>query len=322
MKPNLGTVVGIDMGASHLHYALADLRGRIRHDATEKLRAEEGPRKIIGQIKAGITRIAAVGAQQAAPLRGIAIGVPSPVDADRRAVALAANLPGWKRVRLGHALEKEFCVPVAVENDANMAAIGEHWRGVARAVDNFVFIALGTGIGSGIFVDGKLYRGRSGAAGEVSHMTLEWQRWAEDFGDVGYFESHAAGLGIAREGRERLGLAAATWPKTLAEERDAYFVFELYRQGNPAARQVLEKAFTMVGVGIANIVAVLDPELIVIGGGVAKGAPRYLLETIKKVVRRILRKPPLIKLSSLKDKAQTYGAIFSALTVAQTSAPR
>ncbi len=102
----------------------------------------------------------------------------------------------------------------------------------------------------------------------------------------------------------------------MAGERDAYFVFASHRRGNREARGVLVKAFTILGVGIANLVSVLDPELIVLGGGVARGAPELLLRTVRAVARRIHPSPPPIKLSALRDRAQTYGAIFSALTVA------
>lgn len=319
------------MGGSHLYFALADLSGKILTDANEKIQPEDGPRKMIAQIKKGARGVIAAGAKRypahgramhASRLRAVAIGVPSPVDPKQGLVAFANNLPGWKNIHLGHELEKEFRVPVFLENDANMAAIGEHWRGVARGAENFVFIALGTGIGSGIFVNGRLCRGRTGNAGELYRLNVEWERWAEDFGDIGYFETHVSGLGIAAEGRKTLGPKAAGAATSLAEERDAYFVFEAFRRGNPQAREVLDKTFTMLGVGIANLVAILDPDLIVLGGGITKGAPEFLLATVEKVVRRIQPDPPPIRFSSLEGKAQTYGAIFSALTAAQAASRR
>ncbi|MHB8652253.1 MAG: ROK family transcriptional regulator [Terriglobia bacterium] len=334
LNPDFGCVVGIDLGASHLHFALANFRGEILNDFTEKIRPEDGPEKLITQIKEGIRRqVDAMTRkrlsekpgraiekkiQHSFTVRGLAIGVPSPVDPVSGIVSLANNLPGWKNIHLARALEKQFRVPVIIENDANMAAIGEHWRGVARGVNNFVFIALGTGIGAGVFVDGKLVRGRTGSAGELFRMNVEWQRWDEDFGNVGYFETHVSGMGIAAEGRKLLGPAAAAEPRNLAAQRDAYFVFESLRQGNPKARIALEKVFTMLGVGIANIVAVLDPDLIVLGGGVVKGAPELLLATLDRVVHRIQKEiTPSIQISTLDDKAQTHGAVFSALAGAQ-----
>jgi glucokinase len=314
LDPEFGYVVGIDLGGSHLHFALADFRGEILKDSAVKIRPEDGPKKMINQIKEGIHALASAAGR--GRLRGISIGVPSPVDTEHGVVAWANNLPGWEKIHLGHELEREFRVPIFMENDANMAAIGEHWRGVARGVDNFVFVALGTGIGTGVFVDGKLYHGRTGSAGEVFRMNIEWQRWEEEFPDTGYFESYVSGLGIAAEGRKALG-APPPADVGLREERDAYFVFQAHREGNPQATAVLEKIFTMLGVGMANVVGVLDPDLIVFGGGIAKGDPDLMLAIVEKVVRRIQKEiTPPFKLSSLGDKAQTYGAIRSALMVA------
>jgi glucokinase len=320
MNPGFGQVVGIDLGASHVHFALADFRGKILQDLNRKIRPEDGPHELIAQIVEGARGLAA---EAGGRLRAVAMGVPSPVDAERGVVAFAYNLPGWKNIHLGRELKEKLRVPVFLENDANMAAIGEHWRGVAKGVDNFVFIAIGTGIGSGVFVNGELYRGRTGSAGELYHMNIDWPRWAEDFGDSGHFESYVSGMGIAAEARKALAPAAATGAPGLAAERDAYFVFEAFRQGDPNARAVLEKIFTMLGVGIVNVISVLDPDLIVLGGGITKGAPEFMLSTVGKVVQHIFKEnAPPIKLSALEDKAQTFGAIRSAMAIALQAAAR
>ena len=312
---NFGQVVGIDVGASHLHFAFADFSGEILEDTTVKIRPEDGPRRMIDQIKETVRNLARKAGR--GRLRAIAVGVPSSVDAKHGVVTFANNLPGWKDIHLGHELERDFRVPIFMENDANMAAIGEHWRGVARGVDNFVFIALGTGVGSGVFINGNLYRGRNGAAGEMFKMNIDWQTWDEDFPDTGQFENFVSGMGIATEGRRALAIPSQAESASLAQERDAYFVFESFRQGSLQARAVLEKIFVMLGVGIANVVGILDPDLMVLGGGIAKGAPEFMLSIVEKVVHRIQPTPPPIKLSSLEDKAQTYGAIRSALVVAR-----
>jgi len=316
-----GYVVGIDMGASHLHHALADFSGEMIRDSTEEVRPEDGPRKTITQIKQGIRRLAGRRGEHGR-IQALAVGVPSPVDAERGLVAFANNLPGWKNIHLGRELARAFRVPVALENDANMAAIGEHWKGVARGVKNFMFIALGTGIGSGIFINGKLYRGHSGAAGELHRLNVEWPRWTEDFGDTGYFESHASGQGIAALGRAMINTLEPAEAAGLREERDAYFVFEAYRRGDPRAREVLEKIFTILAVGIANVAGILDPDLIVLGGGVAQGAPEFMLSIVETVGKRLQPNLPPIQLSRLEDKAQTYGAISSALNAAWTAITR
>jgi len=317
LNPNHGCVVGIDLGASHLHFALANLRGYILAERTEKLRPEDGPQKTTAQIQHGIQRLAAEGQVKGhGRVLALGIGVPSAVDAERGVVAYANNLPGWSDINLRRLLESACRVPVYIENDANLAAIGEHWRGAARGVDNFVFVAIGTGIGTGVFINGKLYRGRTGAAGEIYRMNLEWPRWAEDFGETGYFENYASGQGLAAAGRRLLGASPAGVPSGLAQEREAYFVFEAFRQGNPRARAALEQCFTILAVGLANVVTVLDPELIVLGGGVSQGAPDFLLETIGRVGPRLVLDFPPVRRSLLGDKAQTFGAIASALNLA------
>ncbi len=321
LNPHFGYVVGIDMGASHLHFALADFRGEILSDASQKIRPEDGPRKLIVQIKDGIRRLAE-GQAERGRFQGLAIGVPSPVHPVTGLVSFANNLPGWTNIDLRREVAQAFRIPVRIENDANAAALGEHWRGVARGTDSFVFIALGTGIGSGVFLHGKLFAGRTGSAGELFRLHVEWPRWQEDFGDTGYFESYASGLGIAAAGRELKTAPGTANAEGLSEERDARFVFESFRRGDPQARAVLEKIFTILGVGIANLVSVLDPDLIVLGGGVAKGAPEFMLARVEKVVRTIHPDPPPIRLSALEDRAQTYGAIYAALEAASEAIVR
>ena len=314
LNPDYGYIVGIDMGASHLHFALSDFSGEIISDTTEKVRPEDGPRRTISQIKKGIQRLIPAGRRNR--LRALAMAVPSAVDPRSGLVLMANNLPGWKKINLKDELEKEFQLPVCIDNDANMAAIGERWRGVACDLDNFVFIALGTGIGSGIFVNGQLYAGRTGAAGELQFLNVEWPRWNEDFGDTGYFESHASGQGIATLGRKLIKPEARSKSAGLAETRDAYFVFEAFRRGNAKACKTLETIFTILGVGIANVVGVLDPDMIVLGGGISRGAPEFMLRMVTTVAERIQPNCPPILISKLGDQAQTYGAIYSSMMAA------
>lgn len=314
LNPDYGYVVGIDMGASHLHFALANFSGETIDDTTEKVRPEDGPGRTISQIKKGIQRLIPAGRRNR--LRALAMAVPSAVDPSSGLVLMANNLPGWKNINLKRELEKEIRLPVCIDNDANMAAVGERWRGVARDLDNFVFIALGTGIGSGIFVNGQLYVGRTGAAGELQFLNVDWPRWNEDFGDTGYFESHASGQGIATLGRKLIKPRSRDKSAGLAETRDAYFVFEAFRRGNAKARKTLETIFTILGVGIANVVGVLDPDMIVLGGGISRGAPEFMLQTVSGVAQKIQPNCPPILISQLGDQAQTYGAIYSSMMAA------
>lgn len=304
--------VAVDMGATHLRFVLANSDGQILREAREQLDSESGPRRVISQIREGIRSLLDHQTQHHA-LQGIAIGVPGGVNPQTGKVLDANNVPGWCEVDMGPELEETFRVPVFLDNDANMAAIGEHWRGTARGVDNFVFIALGTGIGAGIFVDGRICRGRSGFAGELFRMNLEWNRWNEDFLDTGYLETYVSGKGLALAGRKLLADDNGRQASTLAERRDARYVFDALRRGDPQARILIEDCFAMLGVSVANIISILDPELIVFNGGIVQGAPDLLLETVGRVIRRIHPKPPGIQLSLLGDKAQIWGALHTLL---------
>ncbi len=315
------TGVAVDMGASHLRFVLATADGEIRNEAREKVKVEAGPAIVIAQIRNGIARLLEDSDSQG-ELQGIAIGVPGGVDPQTGKVMDANNVPGWREVDMGRELEGVFGTPVFLDNDANMAAIGERWRGVAQGIDNFVFIALGTGIGSGVFVDGRICRGRAGFAGELFRMNLEWTRWNDDFPDTGYLEAQVSGVALAREGRKLLTGGNGSPSSTLSESRDARYVFDALRQGKPQALALVEQSFTILGVAVANMVSILDPELIVFNGGIVAGAPELLLETVERVVRRIHPKPPEIRLSTLGDKAQIWGALYTLLNPKEQGAIR
>ena len=312
--------VAVDMGASHLRFVLATDDGEILDESREHLRAESGPGGVIAQVRDGIRSL--VDRRPQIRLLGIAIGVPGGVDPGTGKVIDANNVPGWREVNMGSELEESFGVPVYLDNDANMAAIGEHWRGAARGVDNFVFVALGTGIGAGIFVNGQICRGRSGFAGELFRMNLEWPRWQEDFPDTGYLEVHVSGVALATEGRKILSSGNGSAASTLTERRDARYVFDAMHDGDPQARELVEKSFLVLGVAVANVVSIVDPERIVFNGGIVQGAPELLLSSVEEVVRKIHPNPPQIELSKLGDRAQIWGALRTLLEPAQEHAIR
>ena len=153
-------------------------------------------------------------------------------------------------------------------------------------------------------------------------MNLEWPRWTEDFPDTGYLETYISGVGLAKLGRQVVAPGNGDQPATLADQRDARYVFEALHQGDAGARTLIEQSFVMLGVAVANLVSVLDPELIVFNGGLVKGAPDLLLETVDKVVRKMQPKAPRIALSTLGDKAQIWGALLTLLEPAEQFAIR
>ena len=308
-SPNAGFGVAVDMGASHIRFVLANEEAEVLGEIRDRVLSQSGPQGILHQIRDGIERLLAP-LPSRAEFRGIAIGVPGAVQPKNGQIIDANNVPGWHEVDLGQDLETHFAAPVYLDNDANMAAIGEHWRGVAKGIDNFVFVALGTGVGAGLIINGRICRGRLGAAGEIFRMNLDWSRWEEDFPDTGYFERYVSGMGLALEGR---AAGNGTRVTSLADERDARFIFEAMERGDAQAEILVDRCFTMLGVGTANLISVLDPELIVFNGGLVRGAPERMLVTVDRVVRKIHPNPPPVKLSSLGDRAQIWGALCTLL---------
>jgi len=317
-----GYGIAVDMGATHARYVLATGDGVLRQQAKELVTAEAGPSGVVAQLSDGIENLIQKSGEEYGRLLGISIGVPGGVDPQTGKVIEVNNVPGWREVDLGRTLEDRFSVPVFLDNDANMAAIGEHWRGVAQGVDNFVFIALGTGIGSGLFVNGRICRGRSGFAGELYRMNLDWTRWNDEFPDTGYLEAYISGVALAAEGKKISTGGNGSASSTLAQSRDARYVFEALRQGNPQAQALIENRFLILGVAVANVISILDPAMVVFNGGIVKGAPELLISTVEKAVQRIHPKAPLIRLSTLEDQAQIWGALYTLLHPNQQCAIR
>jgi glucokinase len=240
----------------------------------------------------------------------IGVGAPGMTDVTQGRVISAVNLKGWTDVPLRDLLQERFNVPVFVDNDVNMAALGEQWAGCAKDCPNFVFIALGAGVGAGIVIDGRLYRGTRWYAGEISHLHLDYRRWDVDYGEQGFLESYAGAEAIAREWQRVRPDARAVPSADGAAE-----VFEAARYGDAKAQEIVQQVAVYLGVGIANIAAVLDPEVIVFGGGISHVGDQ-LLEPVRQVVARIVPNVPELRVSAAGDDAQVFGSLYSALQLA------
>lgn len=293
-----GYIAGLDIGSRTLRVALADLEGRVvarHHEPTDPA----GGERLIQQIGGVIERVLSGAGVHPGKLLAIGAGAPGMTDVLTGHVINAVNIPGWLDVPLRSVLETRFGVPAVVDNDANMAALGERWRGSARAVDDFVFVALGAGVGAGVIVGGRLLRGSRWSAGEISHIHLNWRGWQVDYGDQGFLESKVAELAGGSSARDR----------AFGE------IFAAARRGDSAAAALVEDLAAYLGTAIANIVAVLDPALVVFGGGVSQSGEQ-LLAPLRRVVGRIVPNVPRIEVTVLGDEAQLYGSLYSALQVA------
>lgn len=301
-----GCVVGVDLGSTTVRYAVADLSGRVLARRTEPTGAP-APSRLVSQVCAGIrTLLGTEGTHP--PLCAIGVGAPGMTDVRRGIVIEAANLRGWKNVALKDLVAREFDVPVVVDNDVNMAALGEYWVGCARGEPDFVFVALGRGVGAGIMIQGRVHRGSQWYAGEISHLLLDYRQWQRNFGSQGYLERRVGAAAISRQWRRRLdgGRGAGA---------DIARLFAAASQGDAAATQVVTRVATMLGVAVANIVTTLDPALVVFGGGVGQ-VGEVLLEPVRQVVARIVPNVPAIRMTALGGDAQLFGSLLSALRLA------
>lgn len=300
-----GYLAGVDLGSRTLRIGVSDLQGRILARRHERTRA--GSRDAtLAQIVAGVRQTFADAALEAGKLFAIGVGAPGMTDVDSGRVISAVNLEGFVDVPLRQILEDEFRVPAAVDNDANMAALGERWAGCARGRSDFVFMAWGAGVGAGLIVGGRLHRGSRWFAGEISHMNLDFREWARDFGEQGYLESRVGASALPSWVRAQHGGLPA----------DPAALFAAASGGDARANAVVEEIAVYLGAAVANIAAVLDPSLVVFGGGLSC-AGEHLMRRIGDVAARIVPNVPEIRLTALGDEAQLYGSLFSASKLAE-----
>ena len=301
-----GFVGGIDLGPTRTRLAVADLRGeRLAERIIPTPRLE--PSALLGKLAEALRGAMREAGAPMDRLLAVAAGAPGAVDCDTGTVTFAPNLQGWSKVPMREILEKALGAPVLVENDVNLAVLGEHWRGAARGHDTCAFIFVGTGIGAGILLDGELHRGRHFMAGEIGMMCMGPEYAEQDFGSRGGLESLA--------GLEAL---AGRWPNG-AKGDPAHWMASLFaasRNGDRQAQQAIEETAKLIGIAVANVDAVVDPSLIILGGALfAEGAP--LFEEVRKVVLRIARAPLEIVLSALGKDAPLSGTLLVAGTEAR-----
>jgi glucokinase len=300
-----GFVAAIDLGPTRTRLGIADLRGEFLVRRIVPTPLERRPADLLTGLAQNVRALMREADVPAARLFAVGAGAPGVVDPDRGIVAVADNLTGWSQVPMAAILREALGAPVIVENDVNLAILGEHWKGAARGHDSCVFLSFGTGIGAGIMVNGRLHHGNHFLAGEIGRMCVGPQFVEMDFGSRGCLES-LAGLGALRA-RWRVAGDGADWLPQL---------FRAAESGDPAARSAIEEATTLIGIATANVCSVVDPSLIVFGGALgAQG--EALLTRVRAIVGRIIPAPAAIVTSSLDKDAPLWGSLLVAVTEAR-----
>ncbi|HHY45963.1 MAG TPA: ROK family protein [Firmicutes bacterium] len=278
--------VGVDLGGTKVATGITDTRGRVLYRVERPTEAEKGVERVFDNIHTTVREVIDRAGASLDQIVGIGVCSPGPLDPATGVVLFAPNLK-WNNVPLKKTMEEALGLPVSVENDARLAALGEFYSGAGRGAENMVYITVSTGIGGGLIFDGRLYRGTSYVAGEVGHTIIEPGGPRCGCGNRGCLEALASGTAIARMARELVAAGHGKRILALAGGDESLITAKLVArsagEGDEEALSILDRAFTYLGIGVANLVNLLNPEVIVIGGGVARIGDK-LFEKVRQVV--------------------------------------
>jgi glucokinase len=281
-------VVAVDLGGSKISVAIISADYRVLAREQHPTLSEEGVDSVINRVILSVRQIITSGNIALSQLGGISLAAAGAIDSLRGIVTLSPNLPGWRDIPLGSIIEERLGIRTWLINDANAAALGEHQLGAGRGVENLIYLTIGTGIGGAIIIDGKLYTGVCGSAGEIGHMTVEVSGPRCECGNVGCLETLASGKAIAREAKKRLnsGARSSLTEAVAGKVADitAKDVNMAAQQGDALANDVIKNVANYLGVGMVNLVNIFNPEMIVVGGGIASMGD-LLLEPARQIVK-------------------------------------
>jgi glucokinase len=294
--------IGVDLGGTNLRVAAIDSAGQVLQRISLPAAYEAGAATVVDDIVATVERIRGeIGTDL---LRGVGIGVPGFIDMAAGIIVGAANLPGFEGFPVRDEIQQRLATPIILENDANAAALGEMWMGGGRNYKDLILLTLGTGIGGGIILGGKIFHGAQGMAGEFGHMTVFPEGNPCGCGNYGCLEKHASASAIAAMGRMM---------HFQKEVTSAAEVFELARQGNVRARMVFEAMGRALGIALANLMNVFNLPLYLISGGPLPAWEFFSPSMFKEIGRRSFtyqRTGARVEKALLGGDAGLYGAAY------------
>lgn len=308
-------VLGVDLGGTNIRVVLLNEAGRVCSYLSEPTKAEAGPPAVISQIADLAITIAQQEGIAIKDILGLGIGLPGVIDNIKGIAITLPNLKGWRDIPVAEMLSGLLGLPVYCENDARMAAWGEKLLGAGQNHSDIICVTIGTGVGSGIFLGGRLWRGHLGSAGEIGHLTIHKDGLMCSCGNRGCLELYASGGGIAR--RAKLSISSSTSSLILQyaggniEQVSSFNVLEAARAGDQTALRLIIETAEILGLGLANVANILNPQLIILGGGVSEGWGDLLLEPLREEVKRramSLNKQVVIQQAQLGEQAGVIGA--------------
>ena len=306
--------VGIDLGGTNTKIGLVDKEGNMYFNISVKTDSIEGYEKTITRLSSILLEQIKESGIKIEDVHGIGIGVPGPVVGEK-IVKFWANFPWPREVDLASEFEKHLGKKVKVDNDVNVITLGEMWKGSGKGYKNVLGIAIGTGIGAGIIVDGKLVSGKNGAGGEVGHLKVERdgklcgcvQKWC--------WEAYASATGLIREAESRLKVSKLNKLYEITKDREveAKDIFDVARTGDAFSLDLVEYEAEYVALGLGSLLNVVDPEVVVIGGGISLAGP-ILFDKVNEYLKKYALPSTLenlkIVVAELGNDAGILGAAY------------
>ena len=285
INPQCAMVAAVDMGAAHLGVALGDLSGRSIDEVEQLFCIADGPERCLAQVNDILETLLAKHNLTLKDLSAIGVSVPGPVVTEMGMVMSPPIMPGWDRYPIRDTLEKMWKVPVTLNNDADLGALGEWVFGAGRGEKNLVFIKVGSGIGAGLIINQQIFVGTTGSAGEIGHLTIDENGPLCTCGNHGCLEAFAGGRAIELQAQQlvesgKRTLLADPNLKTIR----VHDVADAARRGDLAAQEILHRAGMFIGIAIAGLINLINPSVVIIGGGVAEVGD-LITAPIRKVVR-------------------------------------
>ena len=279
--------VGVDLGGTNIKAGLVRRDGTITHQVSLPTEAERGAEHVVARVAVAVERVLGKGSESAPPL-GVGIGSPGKVANDHATVITPPNFPGWGEINLAERLGARFPAPIVVENDANAAGIGSAHYGAGRRFGSFVMVTLGTGVGGAIVHEGKLFRGVTGGAGELGHVSIDYEGPYARSGIAGVIEAYLGNRFLVHHARGRL-LTRETMLRELAgpqlDTLTPKMLHHAAERGDEAAREVLAWAGHKLGTALGTVVNLLDIRKVVVGGGIS-AAGDFILGPAREALRR------------------------------------
>ena len=310
MTPRLA--IGIDVGGTKIAAGLVDGTGAIRRRHVTTAHAERPPGEVIAAIEESCAAL--MEPSQGERVVGVGVGFPGNINQERGEVLVSSNLPAWDHYPLRETLAGRLRLPVALDNDANMAALGEYRYGAGR-VSHLCYVTLSTGLGLGVVVNGEVYSGAHGTAAELGHLSVDWDGPTCTCGKRGCVMAYASGIGISRMAYEAVDRGDAPLLATLLppgrQRIAAEIVADAAARGAAAAGKILKRAGCYAGLALAAAVQILDPELLVIGGGLTRLGAVLLdpaLATMRELVQEQMVDSVRVEMSRLGEEIGVLGA--------------